>query len=136
MGIRLDLSFRVASCHRNRFGRKVDQCQTSHSSVRSANRRKGNCWCVSHIQLRLNVTFFSEPPYLDTVTVAFRTVPRVDVSIKPLKVFDLKDLSFIHDWLVDTIQDVLTKMMVLPERFVLRLRPQGVTESKLTNRNR
>jgi len=79
-------------------------------------------------RMRLIIHFCDTMPFLEVVTVAFKSPPVIDLDIKPLKgVLDIMDIGSLQYLLQQTIQNVLIKLMVLPNRLTIPL--QGKAKS-------
>jgi len=78
---------------------------------------------ISNIELqgrmRLDMWFVDEAYLIRYVKAAFKTMPMIGMSIKPLKAIDIMDFPFIQEWLTDTIEMALRGIMVLPRYFEL-----------------
>jgi Ca2+-dependent lipid-binding protein len=58
--------------------------------------------CKIHVRLDL----FDQMPFVSQVVAEFNNT-KVDLSIKPLQVFDIMDLPFLRDWLCRTVENTL-----------------------------
>jgi len=73
-------------------------------------------------RMRVIIHFCDTMPFLEVVTVAFKSPPVIDLDIKPLKgVLDIMDIGSLQYLLQQTIQNVLIKLMVLPNRLTIPL---------------
>ncbi|PRP89455.1 hypothetical protein PROFUN_01318 [Planoprotostelium fungivorum] len=72
-------------------------------------------------RMRLTITFCDKMPFLEVVTIAFKSPPQIDMDIKPLGGIDIMDINSLKLMLTQTIQNVLIGLLVLPERLVVQL---------------
>eukprot|EP01117_Protostelium_nocturnum_P007002 TRINITY_DN2509_c0_g1_i1.p1 TRINITY_DN2509_c0_g1~~TRINITY_DN2509_c0_g1_i1.p1 ORF type:complete len:620 (-),score=243.51 TRINITY_DN2509_c0_g1_i1:27-1886(-) len=77
-------------------------------------------------RMRLTIAFCDTLPFLKVVTVAFKAPPLVELDIKPLKSFDIMDISVLKQYLAETIQNALIGLLVLPNRLTLQLQGEKI----------
>eukprot|EP01114_Cavostelium_apophysatum_P014088 TRINITY_DN3561_c0_g1_i4.p1 TRINITY_DN3561_c0_g1~~TRINITY_DN3561_c0_g1_i4.p1 ORF type:complete len:906 (-),score=199.34 TRINITY_DN3561_c0_g1_i4:21-2738(-) len=70
-------------------------------------------------RMRFDMDFFAKSPYLNNLTIAFVDPPHIDLSIKPMKTFDIMDMPILKQWVEESIKLLVRSTMVVPAQISL-----------------
>lgn len=70
-----------------------------------------------HIKLKFGKIF----PHIKEVTACLRKLPQVDFTLKPLKGMDLLNLPLLNNFIIETMNSILSSVVVAPNKIHLDL---------------